>query len=122
MMNGKKLIRDFMYKGRRCVVIEVDMTKHMKKVPKVMIESMKPYCNGYVELKPKESKRNIEAEEITYQGNLKFGDGFDLSDGKRYVGFDTAHYWNDQNPKSKTADSVIERCKMIVEELIAMGD
>lgn len=121
-MEEHKVVKDFRYKGRRCVVIKIDRSKAMKDLPESLKKSFKPYCNGYVELKPNEVKEDydnyhIEADEITYQGDLKFAQGLDASDGKTYVGFDSAHYWNDEQPKSKTAEYVAETCKKIVDEL-----
>lgn len=78
-------------------------------------------CNGYVELKKKEVKEDydhydIESDEITYQGKLEFKD-LKVSDGETYIGFDSAHSWNDEKPESKTAEYVENICKKIVDEL-----
>jgi hypothetical protein len=119
-----KLIKDFRYKGRRCVVVEM-----LSNIPKILsYRVLKPYCNGYVEVKDKEAviieltKKNngsgflkmINSAEITYEGDLS---NLDLSDGHFYIGFDSAHAWNDAKPESKKADYVEETCRKIVDEL-----
>lgn len=123
-----KLIKDFRYKGRRCVVIEMFLD-----LPKIHFNGgvhyrgINPYCNGYVEVKDKEAvvneltKKNnngylemINSAEITYEGDLS---NLDLSDGCFYIGFDSAHAWNDAKPESKTAEYVEGTCKKIVDEL-----
>ena len=125
-MKGHKIVKDFKYKGRRCVVIEIDRGKQ-ENLPRIFLEgkfggAFKPYCNGYIELKESEIKEsyddyNIESDELTYQGNLKFAQGLDGSDGKTYIGFDSGHFWNDEKPKSKTTEYVSNTCKKIVDEL-----
>ena len=124
-MKGHKVVKDFRHKGRRCVVIEIDRSKIMRKLPKSLKRCFEPYCNGYVELEDEEVGENydeykIKSDEITYQGNLKFPKGLDASDGKVYIGFDSAHFWNDENPKSKTMKYVANTCKNIVDELNSM--
>ena len=121
-MKGHKVVKDFKYKGRRCVIIEIDRSNT---APKGFENSIgfKPYCNGYVELKKSEILENyddypIKCEEITYQGNLKFPKGLDASDGKQYIGFDSAHSWNDEEPESKTVVYIEKTCKKLVNELI----
>jgi len=120
-----KLVRDFEYKGRRCVVIMVDRRNDIKNIPGVskrLKNIFKPYCNGYVELKKSEVRNNyynysISSDEVTYHGDLNFGNKLNASNGKTYIGFDSAHVWNDKVPKSKTAKYVENTCKKIVEEL-----
>jgi len=38
-----------------------------------------------------------------------------------YVGFDTAHIWNDENPETKTKDAVIEKAKQLCDEMVRKG-
>jgi len=126
-----KLIKDFRYKGRRCIVLEI-----FYEIPNSIFGNLrpafniKPYCNGYIEIKDKEAVLNkltekkkgsgflkmIDSAEITYQGDIRFDD-LDLSDGHFYIGFDSAHAWNDAKPESKTAVFVEKVCKKIVDEL-----
>lgn len=122
--NGTKKVKDFKHKGRRCVVIEIDRGGNANLAREFLegpgSSAFKPYCNGYVQLKEDEFKDHyndydISSEELTYQGDLKFK-GLDASDGEIYVGFDTAHAWNEQQPESKTAEAVAEVCKKIVNE------
>lgn len=121
-MKGHKVVKDFRYKGRRCVVIKIDRSESMKELPKSMMGAFAPYHNGYVELKKNEIKEDydeyeIESDEITYEGSLEFPRDLDASDGKTYIGFDSAHYWNDEKPESKTANYVANTCKKIVDEI-----
>ena len=121
-MEGEhKVVKDFKYGGRRCVVIKIDISHLEKDLPKSLRERFKPYCNGYIELKKSEVKEDydnykITSDEITYQGELDFP-SLNSSDGKMYLGFDSAHSWNDESPKSKTAEYVANTCKKIVNEL-----
>lgn len=124
---GIEIKKDFIYKGRRCVVLEIDRGAHapLKWRTEVFTDMWKPYCTGYVELKPDEVKESyddygLESEEFTFQDTLKHFEkqceGFKA--GKSvFIGFDTAHVWNDQRPESKKPESVAKVCKKIVEEL-----
>ncbi len=102
-----KFKRDFVYKGRRCIVIEM--------------KQLGNYCNGYIELKPYEISKNyddykIKADEMTYLGDLRNVEGLDIK-GINFIGFDSIHYWNDQHPESKTANYVANTCKDVVKEM-----
>ena len=132
-MDRLKLIKDFRYKNRRCIVIKMELIKPSlmdgmgglsnSKLPKNFFVA---YHNGYVELKDDELKNDcgdydIDSDEITYYGDLTNFQALhnlkDLPDGKFYVGFDSAHSWNHEHPESKTAEYVVNTCKKIVEEL-----
>ena len=122
MEEGHKVVKDFKYGGRRCVVIEIDRSNLMKDLPDSLRNTFKPYCNGYIELKKDEIKESyddyaITSDELTYQGKLEFPKGLNASDGKFYIGFDSAHSWNDNEPKSKTKEYVANTCRKIVKEL-----
>ncbi len=126
-MRGHKIVKDFKYKGRRCVVIEIDRGGEPNLAREFLEgnigQAFKPYCNGYIELKKDEIKEdydnyNIKSDEITYQGELKFAGELDCSDGKTYLGFDSAHFWNWEKPESTKAEYVAKTCKKIVDELI----
>ena len=110
-----KVVKEFNYGKRRCVVISIkwNLPKEIKSIPKV-------WHNGYVETKGYEQGVETNTEAITYRGNLDFshnGKGLDASDGKMYIGFDTMHYYNFNNPKTQTAKYVERRCMMMVDEL-----
>lgn len=85
----------------------------------VVVRRSSPYIgqwhNGYIETigEPDDDELagKIETDEITYVGHI-------LSDEKWFIGFDSAHSWNDQEPESKSATSVLERAKKIADELI----
>lgn len=112
-MESIQKVRDFIYKNRRCIVLKMTLP----------FGTFGIYHNGYVELKPNEIKDdynsyNMKSDEITYIGKLdRFAERYDFSDGKTYIGFDSAHYWNIGKPKSRTADYVEHTCKKIVNEL-----
>lgn len=105
------LMKDFNYKGRRCIVFK--------------ILHYNSYCCGYIELRENEIKEDymdyeIRSDEITYQGDLTDlqppATG-EVADGKFYMGFDSAHLWNERKPESKTPEYVAQTCKNIVDEL-----
>ncbi len=121
-IQGHKVVKDFVYKGRRCVVIEIDRSGVKSKLPNSLQGTFEPYCNGYIELKDKEvlddyDDYKITSDEITYQGDLKFPQGLDASNGKPYIGFDSAHYHNWEKPETRTADHIANICKKMVNEL-----
>ena len=105
-MNQRK-VKDFIHKGRRCIIIEMN------------VEVSGKYCNGFVELKKDEIKDSyddydITSDEMIYQGDLS-NTGF--GDGKTYIGFDSSHFWNNIHPESKKSEYVEKTCKKIVDEL-----
>lgn len=116
-----KIKKDFIYKGRRCIVLEMSCN--------FMIT---PYCCGYVELTEEEAKhainddkerpsydyfnKFIQSDEMTFMDNLNPVEGLDTGN-TIFIGFDSAHYWNDEHPESKTPDYVANTCKKIVDEL-----
>ena len=59
-MKEHKIVKDFKYKGRRCVIIEIDRSYLMKDLPDNLKNTFKPYCNGYIELKPSEVSENYD--------------------------------------------------------------
>ena len=100
-----KLVKQFKYGGRKCVVLKGG--------------TISPYHNGYVKLFDDEIKESyndmdIDCVEITFGGKLG------LKEKKIngwFCGFDTAHYYNIQNPITQTKDYVIMKCKELVREL-----
>ena len=121
-----KIKKDVVYLGRRCIVIECDRSPMFKHCPELKSSLSKfltePWCNGYIELKENETNRDyddfdIKSDELTFKGKLNHIP--ELNGSKEtFIGFDSAHLWNDDNPKSKTADYVAKTCKKIVMELI----
>lgn len=99
-------MKEFIYKNRRCVIIYLDM-----------VCAFKRYHNGYIEIKWYEKYIDIGVEEITYKGNLKFASGLDVSNGKSYIGFDTMHLYNTENPGTQSVKHVSKICKKIIDEL-----
>lgn len=112
-----KVVKDFIFNNRRCLVVLVN-----RKIPKFnnhldeWSKLIQPYHNGYIEIKNYEEHIDIYTEEKTYCGNLDF-DGLKILNNKLFIGFDTMHYYNFENPKTQSAESVELKCKKIVEEL-----
>lgn len=103
----------FKHKGRTCVIIEI----HMGPVGN--------WHNGYVEtIKKIVNKRyaeNIDTDDVTFSGSL-----YDISKknglkGKKFLGFDSGHYWNIKNQKSQTFREVKERTIRLCEKMIIKG-
>ena len=124
-----KIVSLFYYKDRAIVIVQC---KWNKKVIKVA-PGLRDYCNGYVSVKKKwyhrwwkPDYRIIEdlfnTEELTFSGYL--GDLPNLPThlaGVWFVGFDSAHYWNIQNPESATEKAVTKRAKKLCNEMIKKG-
>jgi len=109
-------IRIFKHKGRICVVIEMLWMASLK---------VSPYCNGYVEVSAKNKGKNydnfidrIETDELTFSGDLS---RFNLGKKLWFFGFDSAHFWNDAQPESKTFKSVKARTSKLCEEMVKKG-
>lgn len=106
-----KVIIDNVYKGRRYVVIQIEGNPYFSS-----------YCNGYVELHEDEilkdyNNYDIKSDEITFHGELCELKGFDPKN-MFFIGFDSAHFWNDENPESKTPEYVEKTCKKIIDEVL----
>lgn len=92
------------------------------------------WCNGYIkvaespdEVEIKRSEKGIEgmdvtydrflgeiqADELTYSGTLHT---LEESPEGYYLGFDSNHLWNRENPHSQEPDAVKERTKEMVAE------
>lgn len=118
------LVEKFEYKGYTCLIIR-------------NANLLDVYCNGYikvadskeeVEQKIKEEEpmkgadityerflKDIDAEELTYSGTLSTIE--DAPEGY-YLGFDSAHLWNEESPNSKTPEAVKKRLKRTLEDFI----
>ena len=118
MIDKPKIVKDFQYKGRRCVVVFIDRSE-MRKITKVGLMGS-DYHNGYIEIQESELKDEDYdydlSEEITYCGDLSH---IEKPTTKTYIGFDTAHYYNYENPKTQSLEYVENQCKKIVDELNA---
>lgn len=119
MIQKPEVIKDFIHNGRRCVVVKIDRSKdytpeQLKSLGHALIDSVKPFCNGYIEADEDfdEETTPIGDQEVTYTGDLNH---IDCKDGKHYIGFDTNHYYNWENPKTRTAKFVEAECKRIAE-------
>jgi hypothetical protein len=78
-----------------------------------------PFHNGYVEISKKNIGKDymdfidkIETDGLTFSGHLEdFGDVW-------FLGFDSAHAWNDEQPESKTFAVVKEKTIKLCEEML----
>lgn len=108
------IVKDVFKVGRRtCVVVERIMP------------CLLPFHNGYVEVLKKNYGKSywdfiekIETEELTYSGDLSHLNDPRIPKGKWFFGFDSAHYWNDLHPESKTFENVKERTIQLAKEMI----
>lgn len=126
-----QLVKDFSYRGKRCIVIEHKWTSMVKGISNLLQD----YYIGYVstDLDIPYSELNVNVH-----GGLTFGlnpkgtmkttgeiSSFALSpslkklkkyDGMRFYGFDTGHAWD--NPVSANLDYVIEEVKKLADQII----
>lgn len=112
-MKKAKLKEVFKHKGKICVIVEMNM-----------VLPIGQYHNGYVEIKKHkhydELIDKINADELTFSGELDYLNK-ELK-GKWFLGFDSVHGWNMQQPESQTFDSVKKRTIQLAEELIKLGE
>ena len=106
----------FEHEGRTCVVVETRLSGFSH--------------NGYVSLlgfhknmSYGEIISEIDTNELTFSGFLeRYSDeGKAYPDYTWFVGFDASHAWNDEEPESKTFESVRARTVQLAEELIKKG-
>jgi len=123
-----KLKEQFDYKGHRCAIVEMQMpatgnfhngyvrvadsadqvdSSHYEDLENLYIPDYDSPDYAYNSFVSK-----LETAELTFSGNNKvLPDGF-------WFGFDSAHAWSDRKPESKTHQSVKERLKDLVHEMI----
>jgi hypothetical protein len=85
------------------------------------------YHNGYVQVSDKNKGvpydrfvSKIETDELTFGGELNTSSRR-IPKKTWFFGFDSAHYWNDLDPASKTRMDVKVRTKRLAEEMIEKG-
>lgn len=110
-----ELVEVFEHLGRVCVIVRVKIhgVSH----------------NGYVSVPEKHKDKNyddfegkIETDELTYGGHLEsYQKCNPLIVGKWFVGFDSNHVWNIEEPETRTYESVRARAILLAEELVAKG-
>lgn len=113
----------FKHKGKICVVIKA-----------VRGFTIGTYHNGYVAVQQINIEKSytefmeIDTVQLTFSGTLDhFKDRmndiskFVLPKGIWFLGFDTVHAWNDEEPESKTRESVIEITKKLADEMLKRG-
>lgn len=111
-MEEMTVVKEFFIMGRRCIVV---------KIKRILTSE---YHNGYIRVSEEEYKKIVEEhdydlpEEVTYHGDLRH---ISRQDGYKYIGFDSAHYYNQENPDTQTEEYVMERCRKIVEKLGALS-
>ena len=112
-MRDFEVVDVFKHKTRLCVVVQMHMM------------SMADFCTGYVQTLKKNYGRSyndfiseIDADELTYGGELSHLKDERIPNGLWFFGFDSAHIWNDENPETKTYASVKERTIKMADEMI----
>jgi len=101
-MKEWKLVETFKLKGHTCVIV------------KCVLESGFVFHNGYVSVNKDIDTDKIQSVEITYTGTLeRLGFPPDMN----FIGFDTAHLYNFEHPKSRTARAVKRSIKELVKEI-----
>ncbi len=104
LMNLEKT-KEFTYKGKHCVISTVF-------IPNLNTNLMSnEWCCGYIECEDVNFESAIE--EITARGSLKH---LQIDNNKKYIGFDTAHSYNHDDPESQTEEAVELLIKKIIEE------
>lgn len=105
----------FVYRGKVCVVVSVSLG------------GLREYHNGYVEARVKHCDnlngkyQQAASVELTYSGKLEHFQDFDCIKGRWFVGFDTAHLHNEENPITKTFVSVKKETIRLAKELDRAG-
>jgi hypothetical protein len=119
-----KVVDVFKHRGRTCVIVSIEWNPNILARTKCITN----YHNGYVSVAPRhkgldyvEVAKRIEADELTYAGTLDTLDDDRISKTMWFLGFDSAHFWNDLKPKSKTFESVRKRTIKIADEMIRKG-
>jgi len=128
-----KLVDDFEFEGRRCVVVQHDRkvlreyfgktktkTKAGESLTNYITESLGDHHNGYVSLYPFEKERvntdtMTSSREINFKDNLSFHNKELFKEDQIFIGFDSDHYM-DTN-ESKSFEGVKKSCKEIANEL-----
>lgn len=122
-----KVVDKFKHKGILCVVVKIDRSSIpkltvIKKKHKIKMSDV--FHNGYVkvsrQLDYQDIVKHIDSVELTYSGGLDYVDK--SLKGMWFIGFDTAHYWNEENPKTQTAKAVKEETIKLCEELIRKNE
>ena len=118
------LIEKFYHKGLLCAVVkmmpfgELGKSKIAREWKNALSDTIvDEYHNGYVELKEsicdyQDLVEFVKSVELTFSGNLPF---FDKN--IKFVGFDTNHAWNWNNPKSRTAEAIRKNVIRLAEEM-----
>jgi len=113
------IAKEFVYGGRHCVISFVDNANLRKLANDTNYADryLSDYHNGYIEIKESEHKEEFDyhlCEEVTFLGDLSF---LGKDPDRIYIGFDTMHYYNHENPETKTLEHVKIQCIKIVDEL-----
>jgi len=122
-MRGLIIKKIFTYRQRLCVVVEINSKVLSEGFTGLPIDES--YHNGYATvqqssrvLTQNDLCRMIVTDEITFFGKLSHIENPKIPKDEVFVGFDTAHAWNDQKPESKTFKAVFEKTKKLVDEMI----
>jgi len=104
---GFKIAKKGTYEGYNYVITEVEFASLY-------------YVNGYVKLKDNNKFLEDDYDDIPIEchGGLTFKDERETFGKGMWIGFDTAHYFD--NYETKNIDFVENECKNIIEQLIEL--
>lgn len=115
----------FTHKKRLCVVIELAWQPNYARTLWEGNIGGQDYCNGYVQVSTKNIGKHyddfadrIKTDELTFSGTLEYLKDQRIPDSTYFLGFDSAHAWNDAQPESKSCASVKERTIKLAEEMV----
>ena len=122
-----KLVETFKHRSRICVVVRVDWDKKVREVSQHPLFNQ-PFHNGYVSVAPRhhgcdydDYMSKISTNALTFSGELDEPFKEDILVGKWFLGFNSAHFWTEGKPESKTFDSVRARTILLCDEMIDRG-
>ena len=111
-MDATVVVDVFTHDGRCCVVVRRDLA------------FVKTFHNGYVSVLLANSGTSydeyvgqITTDELTFAGELDWLNDERIPPKTWFVGFDSCHYRNDENPASKTFGPVRERTIRLANEM-----
>ena len=125
-----KIVRKWIYRGKKCIIILITWNKEVKKITKILHD----YYNVYVETrlnfnynleKNKFGKKfNLNKDQtfdkISVQGGITFGAEslpFDHLKGIKFFGFDTSHGF-DEGVKHRNMDYMTRECESLADQII----
>jgi hypothetical protein len=115
----------FTHKKRLCVVLLMRWQENWARTLWDGAIGGQDYCNGYVQVLEKNKGKHyddfadkIKTDELTFSGDLDNIEQQQVPKGTWFLGFDSAHAWNDMQPESKTFESVKQRTMKLADEMV----